>query len=131
MSIYSQTTHVLETLRQDLRFALRSLRRSPGLAATCVVTIALGVGANGAMFSLADRLFLRPPMGVADPNAVRRLYVRTKWSIGGVPTVNTLFSYQAFATLDSGLAPRVSLAAFSRPDTMPLRIGNVVRRVHG
>jgi len=73
---------VVDQLRQDVVFAVRGLRRSPGLTIACVVTIALGVGANGAMFSLADRLFTRPPGGVAYPGALRRLYVRTTWTVG-------------------------------------------------
>jgi putative ABC transport system permease protein len=50
----------LELLRQDLRYAMRSLRRTPGFALTAILVIALGVGANTAAFSLADFVLLRP-----------------------------------------------------------------------
>ena len=43
-----------DVLRQDLRYAARSLRRTPGFALTAVLVVALGVGANTAVFSLAD-----------------------------------------------------------------------------
>ena len=49
-----------ELLRQDLRYAGRSLRRTPGFAVTAILVIALGVGANTAAFSLADFVLLRP-----------------------------------------------------------------------
>lgn len=49
-----------DVLRQDLRYAARSLRRTPGFALTAVLVVALGVGANTAVFSLADFVFVRP-----------------------------------------------------------------------
>ncbi|HEY2001669.1 MAG TPA: hypothetical protein VGG80_05090, partial [Acidobacteriaceae bacterium] len=44
---------------QDLRFALRQMRRSPGFVVTAVLTLALGVGANTAVYSLLDQALLR------------------------------------------------------------------------
>ena len=49
-----------DVLRQDLRYTTRSLRRTPGFALTAVLVVAIGVGANTAAFSLADRTLLRP-----------------------------------------------------------------------
>jgi putative ABC transport system permease protein len=52
----------------DFRFALRSLRRNPSFAVVAALSIALGIGANTAMFSLADAMLLRP-VPVPDPAA--------------------------------------------------------------
>src|SRR5277367_427128 len=50
----------LESLMADARFALRQLRKSPGFAATAILTLALGIGANTAIFTLIDSIMLRP-----------------------------------------------------------------------
>ena len=64
----------LEDLRQDLRFATRMIVKSPLFTGIVVVTLALGIGLNTAVFSVIDALLLRPLPGVRAPNELVQIY---------------------------------------------------------
>jgi predicted permease len=64
-----------EAVCQDAKGTWRSLRKSPAFTGGVLLTFALGVGANGAMFSLIDRLMLRRPALMGDPDSVHRVYL--------------------------------------------------------
>ena len=65
---------LLDAVRHDTWYVVRGLLARPALSATIVATLAIGVGANAAVFTVVDRVFLRPPAVVHEPDAVRRLY---------------------------------------------------------
>lgn len=63
----------METLLNDLRFGVRSLRKSPGFSALAIWTFALGIGVNVAIFSVVDAVALRH-LGVAEPGRIVRIF---------------------------------------------------------
>jgi predicted permease len=97
----------VKNLMQDLRFALRQIRRSPGFATTAVLTLALGIAANVIVFGILQALILRP-IDVPDPDRVMTL-ARTDqvYPIFSYPEVrdvrdgNTVFSAVAAYTIQS------------------------------
>ena len=62
----------MSTLIEDLRYAFRRLRQSPGFVAVCVITLALGIGANTAIFTLVNAVMLKS-LPVASPKQLYRL----------------------------------------------------------
>jgi len=62
----------VETLNRDVRYGLRQLRRNPGFALTVVITLALGIGANTAIFTLVQGILLRS-LPVSDPGRLYRI----------------------------------------------------------
>ena len=85
----------LEQLLQDVRYALRQLRKTPGFTATVVVTLALGIGANAAIFTLMDGLMMRS-LPVADPKTLVRLGDTSDCCVNGGAVENG--SYALFST---------------------------------
>lgn len=81
------------TLFQDLRYALRQIKKSPGFAAVAIVTLAIGIGTNTAVFSFVDALYLKP-LAVPEPDRLVRIYAK-----GPSGHYGAGFSYPEFAVL--------------------------------
>src|SRR2546423_6274095 len=88
---------LLDMLRQDLRYAWRGLRAKPGFAAAVVITLALGIGANTAMFSIVDRLLFRPPAYLLDAPRVHRVFL--SWISDGQTSVDRSLHYTRYQDL--------------------------------
>ena len=70
-----------DTLAQDLRSAIRNLRRSPGFAALTILTLSVGIGANTAMFSVLNAVILRPAAYPRpEPAHVREQPLPDRWA---------------------------------------------------
>jgi predicted permease len=94
----------MDTLRQDLAYALRRLRQAPGFTAVAVATLALGIGANGAIFSVVNAVLLRP-LPFEEPQRLVRLSQTWK----GKPSV---YSPQNFLDVQAAAKSFESLAVY-------------------
>ena len=118
--------HDLETIPQDIHYAIRGLARRPGFTAAAVLTLALGIGANTAVFSIVDRVFLRP-LPYANSNQLYWLFeedsLGTARRLASYPTVqdwreqSDVFEGLAYVhgtgvTLTVGGRPEYLLGAF-------------------
>jgi predicted permease len=104
----------LDHLQRDVRLALRGLRRSPGFAATVVVTLALGIGANATMFDVVDRLMFRPLAYLREPATVHRIY--WQWSDRGSVITGLAAPYARYLDLRKWTTSFSELAGFSERD---------------
>ena len=82
---------VVENVFNDVRFALRGLRRSPSFALTAILTVAIGIGASTAIFSVVDAVLLRP-LPIPYPDDF--VYVGWKWNKGGEIPALSSFQYE-------------------------------------
>jgi predicted permease len=113
----------MEGIIQDLRYAVRMLRRSPVFAAVAVISIAIGIGANTAIFTLLDAVLLRA-LPVAEPE--RLAFIQSDRG----ESINADFSYPNYVTVRDGSEVFDGLAAVS-PISLAVAENAAAQQVEG
>ncbi len=122
----------MPALVNDLRYAIRQLSKTPGFTLVCVLTLALGIGANTAVFSVMNAVLLRS-LPVADPGRVVNL--RTSDPPAGTGTIdsNETFSYPVYDALrrqSRGLSPVIAYAPLAN-GKVAVRYGSEPEQAEG
>ena len=110
-----------DAVRTDLRVAARQVRRAPTFAIGVIAAFALGVGANATMFSVIDRLLLRPPAHVASPGDVYAIHAPPRDAI----------SFPAFVDLRNKLAGVAGIAVQTTGRQLAIGRGDEATMVQG
>src|SRR5471032_2245541 len=113
-----------ELFLQDLKIALRSLSRTKGLAITVVLTLALGIGANAAIFSVVRGVLLRP---LVNRDEDRLIYIRQ--SAPDLGAENMTFSVPEIADITSRVTTISAFGDFSTVDFAMIGLGGEPRMV--
>ncbi len=111
---------VIDAIVQDVRYAVRAMRRAPLFSAIAILTLAAGIGANAAMFSVADALVLRP-LPVDRPDQLRAVHLFI--TLGGRTAKSSMsLPYSAFETLRTSSDVFSGLTAFNELDEIPVAL---------
>ena len=118
-----QNTQFFENLLQDIRYAFRILRHSPGFAATAIAALALGIGANTAIFTVVNTVLLQP-LAYPQPDRLVQLELSSPEGNGNVTSIPKYMVWreqtqvlQDVAAYDEG-GPGVNLTGGDRPEQL-------------
>ena len=103
---------MIDTLLADLRYALRSLARTPGFTAIAVLVLALGIGAATTGFSVANWLLWRPVPGVKDDGRLATVWIGRRTTSGGFQAAG--LSYPNYADLMRSVTTLSGLASWQK-----------------
>jgi predicted permease len=114
----------IEQTRQDVRYGLRTLSKSPGFTMTAVLTLALGMGANTAIFSLINAVLLRS-LPVEDPTQLYFVKYSGDAGVGIAPP------YPYFERVQAQTKSFRGVAAFGGPGDLKVRMNGTIERAYG
>ena len=113
----------METLIQDIRFALRVLRKNPGFALVAILVLAIGIGANTAIFSVVDTVLLRP---LPYPHAERLVFIENVFQQAGhTPMTYTQYQFwrdqhQLFDQVVTYFSSIGAMTGLQEPEEVPI-----------
>ncbi|HEY4302957.1 MAG TPA: ABC transporter permease [Gemmatimonadaceae bacterium] len=116
----------LDSLRQDIRYAVRGLRMKPAFAGAVVLTLALGIGANTAMFGIVDQLLFRPPPMLKNADRVHRVY--TYETYRGKESAGSVSRYARYVDLTKWTTSFDRTAGYSARD-LAVGVGDAAREM--
>ena len=120
----------IDRLWQDLAYATRALRKSPAFTVAAVVTLVVGIGANATMLDVIDRVFIRDPVGVLEPERLVQLWMADATKTSWMPVT----TYAKYAAIRDGLQGSVEVATYTTfpqsygiggPDVVKVRAAQV------
>lgn len=120
----------VDRILQDTRYAWRQLIRAPGFTLAVVMTLALGIGANATMFAIIDRIMLRAPEGIADPD---RVLIMRSWteSRDGSRDSSSYFGYPSFVDFRDMTDVFAQVALVRGPMDVPVERGPAASNARG
>ena len=104
--------------------------RNPGYTCAVVLTLALGIGLNAAMYGLLSRLFLQAPPHIANPDGIHRVYVRQQRGSSGQVLTGNGMEWSEFTALPADTARFAAVAGSTYPRAMLYGRGQAAENLH-